>query len=168
MIPSLLDQVIAARIPAKRELTATQKRKESLDEMLAVMRAHGNVTAQRACELMERSPRVCRDWLEETQTARPGVLVEGASERAEDVGGGEMTRDEYLIRQHEFQPRGMQLPQSKLTPLEVEAIRSAAKQREALRKHIRDKLSNDALARDLGVHVRTIEKVLARESWGHV
>ena len=35
-----------------------------------------------------------------------------------------MTRDEYLIRQHEFQPRGMQLPQSKLTPLEVEAIRS--------------------------------------------
>lgn len=79
-----------------------------------------------------------------------------------------MTRDEYLIRQHEFQPRGMQLPHAKLTPLEVEAIRSAAKQRDALRKHIRDKLSNDALARDLGVHVRTIEKVLSRESWGHV
>lgn len=67
MIPSMLDQVIAARIPAKRELTATQKRKEAIDEMLAVMRAHGNVTAQRACELMERSPRVCRDWLEELE-----------------------------------------------------------------------------------------------------
>ena len=79
-----------------------------------------------------------------------------------------MTRDEYMIRQHEFQPRGMQLPQSKLTPLEVEAIRSAAKQREALRKHIRERLSNEALARDLGVHQRTIEKVLARESWGRV
>lgn len=79
-----------------------------------------------------------------------------------------MTRDEYMIRQHEFQPRGTQLPQSKLTPLEVEAIRSAAKQRESLRKHIREKLSNEALARDLGVHVRTVEKVLARESWGHV
>jgi len=79
-----------------------------------------------------------------------------------------MTRDEYLIRQHEFQPRGMQLPQSKLTPLEVESIRSAAKQREALRKRIRERLSNDALARDLGVHRRTIEKVLAHETWGHV
>lgn len=79
-----------------------------------------------------------------------------------------MTRDEYLIRQREFSARGMQLPQSKLTPLEVEAIRSAATQRESLRKHIRERLSNAALARDLGVHVRTIEKVLARESWSHV
>ena len=79
-----------------------------------------------------------------------------------------MTRDEYMIRQHEFQPRGMQLPQSKLTPLEVESIRSAAKQREALRQPIRERLSNEALARDLGVHRRTIEKVLARETWGHV
>ena len=79
-----------------------------------------------------------------------------------------MTRDEYMIRQHEFQPRGMQLPQSKLTPLEVEAIRSAAKQRDALRKHIRERLSNDALARDFGVHRRTIEKALAYETWGRV
>ena len=79
-----------------------------------------------------------------------------------------MTRDEYMIRQHEFQPRGMQLPQSKLTPLEVESIRSAAKQREAYRKHIRERLSNEALARDFGVHRRTIEKVLAHETWGHV
>ena len=75
---------------------------------------------------------------------------------------------EYETRRLEFSARGMDLPQSKLTPLEVEAIRSAAKQREALRKHIRERLSNDALARDLGVHVRTIEKVLARESWSHV
>ena len=79
-----------------------------------------------------------------------------------------MTRDEYLIRQREFSARGMDLPQSKLTPLEVEAIRSAATQRESLRKHIRERLSNDALARDLGVHVRTVEKVLARETWSHV
>ena len=79
-----------------------------------------------------------------------------------------MTRDEYMIRQHEFQPRGMQLPHSKLTPLEVESIRSAAKQREALRNHIRERLSNEALARDFGVHRRTIEKVLAHETWGHV
>lgn len=79
-----------------------------------------------------------------------------------------MTRDEYLIRQREFQPRGMDLPQSKLTPLEVEAIRSAARQRESLRKHIRENLSNDALAEQFGVHRRTIEKVLTGESWTHV
>lgn len=75
---------------------------------------------------------------------------------------------EFRQRQREFSARGMDLPQSKLTPLEVDAIRSAATQREALRKHIRERLSNAALARDLGVHVRTIEKVLARESWSHV
>ena len=75
---------------------------------------------------------------------------------------------EYETRRLEFSARGMDLPQSKLTPLEVEAIRSAATQRESLRKHIRERLSNDALARDLGVHVRTIEKVLARATWSHV
>ena len=75
---------------------------------------------------------------------------------------------EYETRRIEFSARGMDLPQSKLTPLEVESIRSAAKQREALRKHIRERLSNEALARDLGVHRRAIEKVLAHETWGHV
>ena len=75
---------------------------------------------------------------------------------------------EYETRRIEFSARGMDLPQSKLTPLEVESIRSAAKQREALRKHIRERLSNEALARDLGVHRRTIEKVLAHETRGHV
>jgi len=79
-----------------------------------------------------------------------------------------MTRDEYLIRQHEFQPRGQDLPQAKLLDLDIVAIRSAAVQRENLRQHIRDNLSNEALAEKFGVHVRTIEKVLAFGSWMHV
>lgn len=79
-----------------------------------------------------------------------------------------MTRDEYQIRQHEFQARGMDLPQSKLMDLDVGAIRSAATQRENLRQYIRDNLSNEALARRFGVHVRTVEKVLSCESWRHV
>lgn len=79
-----------------------------------------------------------------------------------------MTRDEYQIRQREFQVRGMDLPQSKLMDLDVVAIRSAAKQRENLRQYIRENLSNEALAAKFGVHVRTIEKALAYESWGHV
>lgn len=79
-----------------------------------------------------------------------------------------MNMTEYRQRQREFSARGMDLPQSKLTPLEVEAIRSAATQRERLREHIRNNLSNEALAREFGVHVRNIEKVLSREIWGHV
>jgi len=79
-----------------------------------------------------------------------------------------MDRAEYEVRAKEFVRRGMDLPQSKLTPLEVEAIRSAARQRESLRNHIRENLSNEALARGFGVHRRTIEKVLQGVFWVHV
>lgn len=79
-----------------------------------------------------------------------------------------MERDEYQIRAREHALRGMDLPQSKLTPLEVDAIRSAAKQRDNLRQYIRDNLSNEALAKSFGVHVRTIEKVLQGYTWSHV
>lgn len=81
---------------------------------------------------------------------------------------GVLDRDEYLLRARELAPRGQDLPQSKLQQDGVEAIRSAARQRESLRQHIRDNLSNEALARQFGVHVRTIEKVLSAESWSHV
>ena len=79
-----------------------------------------------------------------------------------------MTRDEYLQRAREMAPRGMNLPQSKLTPLEVAAIRASAAKREEMRREITETLSNAALAKAYGVHPRTIEKVLAYESRGHV
>ena len=81
---------------------------------------------------------------------------------------GVLPRHEYELRAREFAARGQDLPQAKLLDLDVAAIRSAARQREALRKHIRENLSNDALARQFGVHVRTIEKVLSVDSWSHV
>lgn len=81
---------------------------------------------------------------------------------------GVLPRHEYELRAREFAARGQDLPQAKLLDLDVAAIRSAARQREALRKHIRENLSNDALARQFGVHVRTIEKVLTSESWSHI
>ena len=81
---------------------------------------------------------------------------------------GTMDRREYLQRARELAPRGQELPQAKLLDLQVGEIRSAARQREALRKHIRDNLSNEALAKQFGVHVRTIEKVLSSASWSHV
>ena len=77
-------------------------------------------------------------------------------------------RDEWEQRRTEFCARGQDLPQSKLLDLDVIAIRSAKKQREALLKHIRENLSNAALARQFGVHERTIEKAVARETWNHL
>lgn len=78
-----------------------------------------------------------------------------------------LTRGEWEQRRTEFARRGMELPQAKLMPLDISEIRSAARQRERLRTHISDNLSNAALAKKFGVHVRSIEKVLSRESWSH-
>ncbi len=75
---------------------------------------------------------------------------------------------EYRQRQREFQPRGMQLPQSKLMDLDVIEIRSMARQRDSLIRHVRENLSNRAIARRFGVSERTVERVLSCETWGHV
>ena len=79
-----------------------------------------------------------------------------------------MDLHEYRQRQRECSARGSDLPQSKLTPDAVEAIRDAAKKREELRDYIRDELSNVALAKKYGVHYRTVEKCLSRDTWSHV
>lgn len=81
---------------------------------------------------------------------------------------GTMSRGEYLCRVHEFCARGSDLPQTKLLPIDIGEIRSAAKQRENLRKHIANNLSNKALAKTYGVHERTIEKILSRETGSHI
>ncbi len=80
---------------------------------------------------------------------------------------GRMERAEYLSRTREFAARGQALPQTKLLTIDIVSIRSAARQRESLRQHIRDTLSNKALAGVYGVHVRTIEKVLSHETGSH-
>lgn len=79
-----------------------------------------------------------------------------------------MERGEYLSRAREKARRGQELPQAKLLDVDVITIRSAAKQRENLRKYIRENLSNDALAQKFGVHIRTIEKIVQFETWSHV
>lgn len=81
---------------------------------------------------------------------------------------GVMSLHEYRQRARELAPRGQDLPQAKLLEMDIIDIRSAKRQREALLKHIRDNLSNAALARRHGVHERTIEKIVSYESWGHV
>ena len=73
-------------------------------------------------------------------------------------------RDTYLRDAGQFAARGQELPHTKLLDLDVIDIRSAARQREQLMKHIRDNLSNAALAKRHNVHIRTIEKALSRET----
>ena len=79
-----------------------------------------------------------------------------------------MERGEYLSRSRSMALRGQDLGQSKLNDDDIKEIRSASEQREKLRQHIRETLSNDALAKKLNVHIRTIEKVLSYETWGHI
>jgi DNA invertase Pin-like site-specific DNA recombinase len=79
-----------------------------------------------------------------------------------------MNRDEWQQRARELAPRGEALPQSKLTDDDVLAIRAAQKERDAQRQRIATELSNAALARRFGVHVRTVEKVLQRDTWAHL
>lgn len=68
-----------------------------------------------------------------------------------------MTRTEYLQRAREIAPRGNRLPHARLTPDDVRAIRRNYHGRTARQ-----------LAAQYGVHHRTIEKVRAYETWGHV
>lgn len=79
-----------------------------------------------------------------------------------------MNRAEYQQRASEFCKRGFDLPQTKVPPLAVVAIRDAARKREELRREINEKFSNAALAKQWGVHVRTIEKILSYETARHV
>lgn len=80
---------------------------------------------------------------------------------------GHMNRDDYLMRAHEFAPRGQALPQTKLTDAQVIEIRAAREKRLDLLAHIREQLSNEALARRMGVHIRTVERVLGG-GWAHL
>jgi hypothetical protein len=79
-----------------------------------------------------------------------------------------LERGEYLSRSREFALRGQELPHAKLLDLQVIDIRSAKRQRDALLKHIRDNLSNAALCAKYGIHIRTLEKIISRETWSHL
>lgn len=79
-----------------------------------------------------------------------------------------LSRSEWAVTPSLYVKRGLELPQTKLTPAHVAEIRKAAGRRDMLRKEINETLSNAALARRFGVHVRTIEKALSYESHVHV
>lgn len=79
-----------------------------------------------------------------------------------------MTRDEYRTSAVLFAKRGWDLPQTKIPPMAVVAIREAARKREQMRREITEKYSNASLAKQWGVHVRTIEKIISYATARHV
>jgi len=79
-----------------------------------------------------------------------------------------MERFEYELRAGEFCKRGFDLPQTKIPPLAIIAIRDAARKRVVLRNEINEKYSNKALAKQWQVHERTIEKILSYETGRHI
>lgn len=69
-----------------------------------------------------------------------------------------MKRDEYLSRAYEFAARGRQLKHARMHECQVRAIRE--------RNRLGVPMSR--MARQYGVHVRTIEKACAYETWAHL
>ena len=69
-----------------------------------------------------------------------------------------MNREEYLSRAVELAPRGRDLPQSKLHPYHVRIIR----ERNGYG------VPRWVLAKEYGVHIRTIDKVCTYETWINV
>jgi len=63
--------------------------------------------------------------------------------------------------------RGSALPQSKLDEHDIKNIRQIVEDRERIKKEL-SFMSNAALAEKYGVHYRTIGRITAGESWGHV
>lgn len=64
----------------------------------------------------------------------------------------------------------MKYPQrfGKLSPDDIEAIRSLIKQRQNLRKYLNENLTNEVIAAQFGVAANTITKVARREIYSAV
>ena len=63
--------------------------------------------------------------------------------------------------------RGEKLPHAKLDERDVRNIRELVDHREKLRAELKH-LTNQAIASKFEVHQRTIDKVVAGYTWGHV
>lgn len=81
---------------------------------------------------------------------------------------GVQSRDDYNSNAIVHALRGTELPHSRFSEDDVLEIRSAIKQRENMRRYIKDNLSNEALAIKFNVHYRTIERIIQRETWAHL
>ena len=69
---------------------------------------------------------------------------------------------------YETRARGEQLPQSKLTEDNVREARKFHREAQQAIRDLLDEFSAKGLAKRYGVHYRTMEKALSRETWSHV
>ena len=69
---------------------------------------------------------------------------------------------------YETRARGEELPQSRLTEADVREARKLHKEARQAIRDLMDEYSAKGLAKRYGVHHRTMEKALSRETWSHV
>ncbi len=63
--------------------------------------------------------------------------------------------------------RGSQLPWAKLDEQKVADIMALIERRDELKAELRE-MTNAAIAKRYGVHIRTIDRISNGEAWGHV
>lgn len=73
MIPSLLEQVLAARTPTKREVALRVRIEDRMERVREAVRRTGNATAARVAAITNYSMRTCRETL--VALERRGELI---------------------------------------------------------------------------------------------
>lgn len=63
MIPSLIEQIVAARQGSNREQCLTEKREARLEIVLKHVKTVGNITANQLAEMTGYSQSCCREYL---------------------------------------------------------------------------------------------------------
>jgi AraC-like DNA-binding protein len=79
-----------------------------------------------------------------------------------------MTREEYRSNATLIARRGIECHNAKLDNATVAMILRQHARKQRLIKKLNERYSAKGLARQLGLHPRTVEKVLSREGWYHV
>ena len=69
MIPSLIDQVVAARIPTRGEVVSAQRQQDRLESIHGAVRKIGNTTVQTLSKATGLSASTCRDALKALESA---------------------------------------------------------------------------------------------------
>lgn len=73
MIPSLLEQVLAARAPTKQEVVLQVRVEDRMEQVREAVRKTGNVTAAQVVVMTNYSMRTCRETLAALE--RRGELI---------------------------------------------------------------------------------------------
>lgn len=79
-----------------------------------------------------------------------------------------MNRHDYSIRQRELSPRGSALPFAKMDEAKVREVREIHDKAMRARAFLNEHCSAEGLAKECGISVSAMQKILSRETWVHV